>query len=157
WRRVAARAGEWAEAGFTAVWMPPAYKGAGGKSDVGYGAYDLYDLGEFDQKGSVRTKYGTRREYLDAVRAVQAAGLQAYADIVRNHRLGGDEAETVKATPYPEDDRSAPKGPTREIQAYTRYRFAGRAGKYSPFEYRWRHFDAVDYDASQPDEHGTIY
>ena len=35
-------------AGVTAVWLPPAYKGAQGKEDVGYGVYDLYDLGEFN-------------------------------------------------------------------------------------------------------------
>ena len=51
---------ELAAAGFTALWLPPAYKGTGGAYDVGYGVYDMYDLGEFDQKGSVRTKYGTK-------------------------------------------------------------------------------------------------
>ena len=34
---------------------------------MGYGVYDLYDLGEFDQKGTIPTKYGTKQEYLDAV------------------------------------------------------------------------------------------
>ena len=52
--------------GFTALWLPPAYKGAAGVEDVGYGVYDLYDLGEFDQKGTVRTKYGTRRARMAA-------------------------------------------------------------------------------------------
>ena len=32
--------------GITAVWMPPAFKGIGGMNDVGYGVYDIYDLGE---------------------------------------------------------------------------------------------------------------
>lgn len=36
--------------GFTHVWLPPAYKGQAGINDVGYGVYDMYDLGEFDQK-----------------------------------------------------------------------------------------------------------
>ena len=36
--------------GITALWLPPAYKGMAGSNDVGYGVYDLYDLGEFDQK-----------------------------------------------------------------------------------------------------------
>ncbi len=31
-----------AEAGITAVWLPPAYKGAAGGYDVGYGVYDLF-------------------------------------------------------------------------------------------------------------------
>ena len=47
--------------GITSVWIPPAYK-ADEQQDEGYAVYDLYDLGEFDQKGTVRTKYGTRQE-----------------------------------------------------------------------------------------------
>ena len=31
------------------------------KKDVGYGVYDLFDLGEFNQKGTVRTKYGSKK------------------------------------------------------------------------------------------------
>lgn len=52
-RRLAEQAPTFAYEGITAVWMPPAYKGEHGVEDVGYGVYDLYDLGEFDQKGSV--------------------------------------------------------------------------------------------------------
>ena len=63
WNRVADRADDLAAAGFTALWLPPAYKGTS-SYDVGYGPYDLYDLGEFDQKGTVRTKYGTKAQYL---------------------------------------------------------------------------------------------
>ena len=79
WDEAALRAEELAEAGITALWLPPAYKGTGGGNDVGYGVYDMYDLGEFDQKGSVRTKYGTKEQYLAAVRAVQRAGSRSTA------------------------------------------------------------------------------
>jgi len=157
WQEAEARAEELARAGFTALWLPPASKGAAGASDVGYGAYDLYDLGEFDQKGSVRTKYGTRMQYLSAVRALQGAGLQVYADIVLNHRMGGDAAELVRATPYAQDDRLRAVGEAREIEAYTRFQFAGRRGRHSAFEWRARHFDAVDYDHRRPDEKGIVY
>lgn len=64
WKTLAEKAEELSSFGINAVWMPPAYKGSEGANDVGYGTYDLYDLGEFDQKGSVRTKYGTKEEYL---------------------------------------------------------------------------------------------
>ena len=74
WRRTAADAEHLSALGYTGVWLPPAYKGAGGMADVGYGVYDLYDLGEFDQKGSVPTKYGTKAEYITAIRALQKAG-----------------------------------------------------------------------------------
>jgi alpha-amylase len=97
WKDVAAKARDLAAAGITALWLPPAYKGSGGSFDVGYSAYDLFDLGEFDQKGSVRTKYGTREEYLAAVKAAQQSGMQVYADCVFNHKNGGDEPEEVDA------------------------------------------------------------
>ena len=74
WNEVRSRATELAAAGITGIWLPPAYKGTGGGYDVGYGVYDMYDLGEFDQKGSVRTKYGTREEYLAAVKVAAVRG-----------------------------------------------------------------------------------
>lgn len=35
-----------AEAGFSALWLPPATKGTFGDQGVGYAVYDTYDLGE---------------------------------------------------------------------------------------------------------------
>ena len=157
WKEAAARAPELAQAGITALWLPPAYKGIGGKSDVGYGVYDMYDLGEFDQKGTVRTKYGTKAEYLAAVAALKGAGLQVYADVVLNHRMGGDASELTWATPFPQDDRLRPKGERREIKPYTHFSFPGRRGRYSAFEWHAPHFDAVDYDDLRPDERNTVY
>ena len=77
--------------GITSIWLPPAQKSAAGINDTGYGCYDLYDLGEFNQKGTVRTKYGTKEEYLKAIKTFQKEGVKVYADIVLNHRLGADE------------------------------------------------------------------
>ena len=147
WNEVKNKAQELADAGFTALWLPPAYKGIGGSYDVGYGVYDMYDLGEFDQKGSVRTKYGDRQQYLDAIQTLHSYGIQVYSDTVLNHRLGGDEIEVVKATPVSRDDRFNPLGEMREIEAYTHFTFPGRQGKYSDFEWHWWHFNAVEYDA----------
>lgn len=70
WRQAAADARCLSELDYTGIWLPPAYKGAGGAKDVGYGVYDLYDLGEFDQKGSISTKYGTPQLFLDRVRVM---------------------------------------------------------------------------------------
>lgn len=50
WNRLKEMSSELKDYGFTAVWLPPAYKGTAGVEDVGYGVYDYYDLGEFDQK-----------------------------------------------------------------------------------------------------------
>lgn len=88
WRKAGRDALQLRHMGFTAVWLPPAYKGSAGINDVGYGVYDTYDLGEFDQKGTVRTKYGTRAEYLAAIRMLHLADLQVLPDIVLNHRMG---------------------------------------------------------------------
>jgi alpha-amylase len=157
WNEAASNARELAAAGFTGIWLPPAYKGTGGACDVGYGVYDMYDLGEFEQKGSVRTKYGTRQQYRSAIRALQKAGLQVYADVVLNHRMGGDSTEPARAVPYPQDDRRRPKGEPRDIRAFTHYHFPGRKQKHSSFEWHSRHFDAVDYDDLHPDERNTVY
>ncbi len=157
WDKVKHNALELADAGFTAMWLPPAYKGTGGKSDVGYGVYDLFDLGEFNQKGSIRTKYGTRQQYTDAIKALQAQGIQVYGDAVLNHKLGADATETPLATPYWQDDRINPKGGLQQIKSHTKFTFPGRGGKYSNFEWNWWHFDAVDYNEYNPSDRNTVY
>lgn len=156
WNEVKNKAQELADAGFTALWLPPAYKGMAGTYDVGYGVYDMYDLGEFDQQGSVRTKYGNRQQYLDAVKTLQSCGINIYADAVLNHRMGAESKEVFQATPFSQDNRLHPRGGMREIEAYTRFQFPTRQGKYSDFNWHWWHFDAVDWDAKSQ-EHNTIY
>lgn len=147
WNRTGERAKELAEAGITALWLPPAYKGAGGRKDVGYGVYDTYDLGEFEQKGSVATKYGTKEEYLKAIRALQQAGINVLADVVLNHRMGADGCEMVGATENAAEDRRRHISDAEEIEAYTRFTFPGRKGRYSSFTWNAAHFDGVDWDA----------
>ena len=144
WNQVAEKADELAERGVTSLWLPPAYKGVGGGMDVGYGVYDIFDLGEFDQKGSVRTKYGTKDEYIQAVKAAQKSGLRIYADVVFNHKMGADAAEDVEATPFNMDDRNSTVGEYQTIKAWTHFTFPARDGKYSKMEWHWWHFDAVD-------------
>jgi alpha-amylase len=147
WNQVAEKATELAQAGITSLWLPPAYKGTGGGMDVGYGIYDLFDLGEFDQKGSVRTKYGTKDEYIRAIQTAQKAGLRIYADVVFNHKLGADLEEEMEATPFSMEDRTETVGEYQHIKAWTHFTFPGRAGKYSKMEWHWWHFDAIDYNA----------
>ena len=50
WTKVAAEAAHLKEIGVTMAWLPPAYKSNNAAYDVGYAVYDLFDLGEFDQK-----------------------------------------------------------------------------------------------------------
>ncbi len=149
WRRAAADAEHLAALGCTGVWLPPAYKGAGGVKDVGYGVYDLYDLGEFDQKGTVPTKYGTREEYIAAVRALQKAGLTVLGDTVLNHRMGADGRERVMAEACLSSDRDRTTGVEKPIVAWTRFTFPGRGGKYSAFQWDHTHFNGVDWDDAE--------
>lgn len=45
------------------IWLPPGCKAASPQGN-GYDCYDLYDLGEFDQKGATRTKWGTKEDLI---------------------------------------------------------------------------------------------
>lgn len=119
--------------GITDVWMPPAYKGYQGKDDVGYGVYDMYDLGEFDQKGSVPTKYGTKDEYLAAIKALHANGVRVIGDLVMNHRMGADATEELEADVMAADNRNWVLKENHKIEVWTQFIFPGRNGRYSHF------------------------
>lgn len=78
------------------IWLPPGCKGMD-PSGNGYDIYDLYDLGEFEQKGSRSTKWGTREELQELVDAAHALGLGIYWDAVLNHKAGADHTEHFRA------------------------------------------------------------
>ncbi|WP_032801422.1 alpha-amylase family glycosyl hydrolase, partial [Streptococcus sobrinus] len=92
WQRLTDDAQHLKDIGISMVWLPPAFKGTG-PEDVGYGIYDLYDLGEFDQKGTVATKYGTKEDYLKAIKTLEDLDIRTMADIVLNHKASGDKKE----------------------------------------------------------------
>ena len=50
WKNIQETADYLKDIGITAVWFPPVYKCASGAYSVGYDPYDLFDLGEFNQK-----------------------------------------------------------------------------------------------------------
>ncbi len=154
YRWLADSAPEFKRLGLDAIWLPPFCK-ATSSFDVGYGIYDLYDLGEFDQKGSIRTKYGTKDELLHAIETLQAEGLQVYADVVINHKAGADQAETFAAVPCDPENRLKQIGEARDIRAWTYFDFPGRKGKYSNFIWNYNHFTGVDYDDATG-EHGVF-
>jgi alpha-amylase len=136
WKSLESKAGELANLGITAVWIPPPYKGHAGVNDVGYGVYDRYDLGEFDQKGTVKTRYGTLAELTSAIGALHGAGVSVYADIVMNHMMGGDGQEQVTLL----------GGATANVP--TRFDFAGRGQAYSTFAWRKDQFNGIQQGGS---------
>src|SRR5512140_3176327 len=123
WNDIAARAHSFADKGITAMWLPPTGKGSHGGYDVGYAAYDLFDLGEFDQHGTIPTKYGTRRQLLNAIAAMHQAGLQVYTDVVFNHKDGADEQEDVWAQEVDWNDRNKTVSDWYVIKADTKFTF----------------------------------
>jgi len=155
WKRCMAKAKPLADAGVTGVWLPPAYKGTS-QDDVGYGVYDMYDLGEFDQKGTIRTKYGTKEEYIKAIKTFQKEGVKVYADIVLNHRLGADETEDVMAYTVAQNDRNQVTGGERLIKVWSKFTFPGRKGKYSKFIWDHNSFTGTDWDENTK-EKGQLY
>lgn len=146
WVKMAEESARLVEEGFSALWIPPPYKGADGLEDVGYAVYDRYDLGEFDQKGSVATKYGTKDELIRAVNTCQNNGLEIYADIVLDHMMGADGREIVEAEEFNPDNRHEKVSDIKQIEANTLFYFPGRHGKYSDFQWHWHHFTGIDYD-----------
>lgn len=73
-------------AGFTHFWFPPPTKGASGGYSMGYDLYDNYDLGSYDQKGTVETRFGS----LSELQAAAAACENVLLDLVANHMAGAD-------------------------------------------------------------------
>ncbi|QQO09084.1 alpha-amylase [Breznakiella homolactica] len=155
WKQIAEQAEELKNNGITALWIPPPYKGSSGIKDVGYAVYDLYDLGEFDQKGTVPTKYGTKDELLAAIQAAHQHGMQVYADIVLDHKMGADATETVAAKEYNPENRNEQEGASKEVTVWTHFTFPGRNKKYSDFEWHWNDFVAIDWDEKR-DEKGIF-
>ena len=80
--------------GFTALWLPPASKAANlNGMSMGYDPYDFYDLGEYDQKGAVKTWFGAKEELIALIETIHDNQMQVYADFVINHNNGADEEE----------------------------------------------------------------
>ncbi len=151
WKELKENAEYLGDLGITSVWTPPASKGEMGGMSVGYDSYDLFDLGEFDQKGSVRTKYGTKEEFIEAIKALQDRGVQVIVDLVLNHKAGGDESEMVMASRSNPENRREPLSEPEEIEAYTKFTFPGRGDTYSDFKWDFHCFSGVDYDHKNQD------
>ena len=149
WNKTAMETEYLSDLGINYIWLPPAYKGIGGNAEVGYGVYDLYDLGEFDQKGSVKTKYGSKEEYINCIKALKQYRIKVLADIVFNQKMGADESEKVIAIEDNPINRNQQISEPHEITAWTKFTFPGRNNTYSDFKWNWTHFHGVDWDENQ--------
>ncbi len=74
--------------GIDAIWFPPVSKADNGTYSMGYDPYDYYDLGQYNQKGSTETRFGSQAELKAAITEFRNRGIASMADIVLNHRSG---------------------------------------------------------------------
>jgi len=99
WNYIRAQVPALAQAGFTSLWLPPVHKAANlNGPSMGYDPYDYYDLGEFDQKGSIPTWFGTRTELSQLIESAHSNRLSLIADMVYNHNSGADAQEVNPIT-----------------------------------------------------------
>jgi len=91
WDSLAAKSGTLSDAGFTGIWVPPPSKGNWGITDMGYGIYDHYDLGNYNQKGSIETRFGSRSELEAMIDSMHNNNIEVYADVILNHIYANEE------------------------------------------------------------------
>lgn len=125
--------------GITAIWLPPPTKTINTPLDrMGYGIFDRYDLGEFNQCGSIRTKYGTKNELLKAIKKCHKYNIKVYIDIVLNHlcALPSDgELETFKVI--------TKNKYIKNISLPTYLKYQVRNNKYSSFKWHYYNFNII--------------
>lgn len=108
WKEITRRIPELAEAGYSSLWVPPPTKGSGGLS-VGYDLWDRFDLGSKNQRGTVRTLYGTEADLLELMETAHRFGIRVYYDSITNHNAfdvpGYNESTPIDVYPgfVPED------------------------------------------------------
>lgn len=92
WNFISERIEALANSKVNALWLPPISKAADHRGN-GYDPYDYWDLGDYDQKGGVKTLYGNRAELEALIKKAHEHNIGLYADMVINHNSGADEQE----------------------------------------------------------------
>lgn len=92
--------------GITSIWLPPGCK-ANSPQGNGYDCYDLFDLGEFNQKGTRSTRWGSCEELRELIRKAKEYQLDVIWDAVLNHKAGADSTEDVWAVEVDKEGESA--------------------------------------------------
>jgi len=147
WKRLESQLPQLKAFGIDNFWIPPGCKASFPNSN-GYDAYDLYDLGEFEQKGSrATTKWGTKEELLSLVAKAKEVGAGIYWDAVLNHKAAADHKEVCRVQEVDSNDRTKTISDPYDIEAFVGFDFPGRGDKYSAQKYHWYHFTGTDYDA----------
>ncbi|APD06687.1 alpha-amylase [Flavobacteriaceae bacterium UJ101] len=91
WDFIKGHMDDWAIAGIDKVWLPQFAKSGSGAVSMGYDPADYFDLGEYNQYGTVETRFGSKEELLSLIDEIHNQGMEVIADIVINHNGGGAE------------------------------------------------------------------
>ena len=102
WNTITPKIADWKANGVDRLWLPVATKGASGGYSMGYDPSDYFDFGEYNQHGSVKTRFGSRAELENLISKAHENGLQVLADIVINHCNGGGE----EVNPYKNNEKT---------------------------------------------------
>ena len=95
--------------GVNRIWLPPPQKSDYGVNSMGYDPYDYYDLGNFDQKNTYGTRFGTKKDLERLLKICEEANIKCMADIVLNHRAGGQKEFNENTKLVSETDFSSVK------------------------------------------------
>ena len=76
--------------------------------------------GNSDQKNTVRTKYGTRQELQEAIKALHEHHVGVYLDAVMNHKAGADYTEKFMAKEVDQQNRDKEITDAYEIEGWDR-------------------------------------
>ena len=90
WDLINTKLDTWKAAGVTALWLPVISKGQSGGFSMGYDPYDYFDFGQYNQKGTTETRFGSYTELTSLLTNAKAKGFKLIADIILNHNSGGD-------------------------------------------------------------------
>jgi alpha-amylase len=89
WNTVGTKVIGWGNAGIGSIWLPPVSKAQNGAFSMGYDPTDYFDFGDYNQNGSVETRFGSKTELVDLITKAHTENIKVYADIVINHNSGG--------------------------------------------------------------------
>ena len=102
WDNINSKLDAWKIAGITSMWLPVISKGESGPFSMGYDPYDYFDFGQYNQKGTTETRFGSYAELKSLLTNAKAKGFKLIADIILNHNSGGDfENNPISVTSTP--------------------------------------------------------
>ena len=84
WKVIEPKLAQWAAIGVNRIWLPPVSKGMSGGFSMGYDPMDYFDFGEYDQMGTIPTRFGTRKELEQLISTAHQNKIEVVADIVLN-------------------------------------------------------------------------